>query len=96
METARPLIVGTTPPKKPFPLRFHGEVQKGFGRGSKELGIPTANLPEGVAQSLSSDLETGIYFGYSQVDNLDIQPMVPSLTNILRLCHMDGILSITM
>ena len=28
----------------PAPLRLKGEVVRGFGRGSKVLGIPTANL----------------------------------------------------
>lgn len=31
-------------PPPPFPLYLSGPVVRGFGRGSKELGIPTANL----------------------------------------------------
>jgi len=27
-----------------FPYYVEGEVVKGFGRGSKELGIPTGNI----------------------------------------------------
>ncbi len=27
--------------EKPFPLKMEGKVEKGFGRGSRELGIPT-------------------------------------------------------
>ena len=42
-----------------------GLVVKGFGRGSKELGIPTANLDENVVQSLT--LPEGIYFGFAQL-----------------------------
>ncbi|SPQ23156.1 be4df855-ff45-4d87-9ff7-333f2a2ac1b3 [Thermothielavioides terrestris] len=42
----RPLIIGDdSGPSPPYPLRMSGLVISGFGRGSKELGIPTANLP---------------------------------------------------
>ena len=38
----RPEIVGPDDePEQPFPLALHGAVQKGFGRGGKELGCPT-------------------------------------------------------
>ncbi|KAG0231855.1 riboflavin kinase [Actinomortierella wolfii] len=37
----RPRIVGGDKPSAPFPLRMKGPVVKGFGRGSKDLGIPT-------------------------------------------------------
>jgi hypothetical protein len=37
----RPLIVGPDSPEAPFPIYLKGPVIKGFGRGSKELGIPT-------------------------------------------------------
>jgi riboflavin kinase len=34
---------------KPYPIQLSGEVVKGFGRGSKELGIPTGKCgPGGV------------------------------------------------
>jgi riboflavin kinase len=41
---------------------------KGFGRGSKQLGIPTANLP--VDNNLTpwiSDIESGVYFGWASL-----------------------------
>ncbi|KAK5995196.1 Riboflavin kinase [Cladobotryum mycophilum] len=42
----RPDIVGPeSGPESPYPYRMEGKVISGFGRGSKELGIPTANLP---------------------------------------------------
>ncbi|CAI7606434.1 unnamed protein product [Penicillium manginii] len=49
-------------PEAPFPIRLSGPVIKGFGRGSKDLGIPTANIP---ADDLDNhpDLKTGVYFG---------------------------------
>jgi riboflavin kinase len=40
-ECLRPLIVGEDVPGAPYPLLLKGPVVKGFGRGSKELGIPT-------------------------------------------------------
>jgi len=39
--TERPLVVGPDKPEPPFPVYLKGKVIKGFGRGSKELGIPT-------------------------------------------------------
>lgn len=36
------------------PWRLVGKVVKGFGRGSKELGIPTANLDNSAMQVTSS------------------------------------------
>ncbi|GLI60027.1 hypothetical protein VaNZ11_002092 [Volvox africanus] len=48
-------------------LRIRGKVVKGFGRGSKELGIPTANVdPAAVAGSLAEAV-TGIYAGWARV-----------------------------
>ena len=54
------------------PFRLEGEVTKGFGRGSKELGIPTANFSEKVVESLPNDLQTGIYFGFTKLENEDL------------------------
>lgn len=39
----RPLLVGPETPTKPFPFSLQGTVVKGYGRGSKQLGIPTGN-----------------------------------------------------
>ncbi|KAF9898030.1 riboflavin kinase, partial [Lobosporangium transversale] len=64
---ARPKIAGGPAPEKPFPIRMSGIVIKGFGRGSKELGIPTANLPEEAIEAQGPELETGIYYGWAQV-----------------------------
>lgn len=41
LNTARPLIVGPDVPISPYPIKMKGEVVRGFGRGSKELGTPT-------------------------------------------------------
>uniref|UniRef100_A0A8C5MQL1 Riboflavin kinase n=1 Tax=Leptobrachium leishanense TaxID=445787 RepID=A0A8C5MQL1_9ANUR len=62
-----------------LPFYCQGEVVKGFGRGSKELGIPTANFPEHVVDSLPDDLNTGIYYGWGCVGDGDVHKMVMSI-----------------
>ena len=37
----RPSIVGPDVPEEPFPIILSGSVQRGFGRGGKDLGCPT-------------------------------------------------------
>ncbi|KAK6635521.1 hypothetical protein RUM44_000773 [Polyplax serrata] len=56
-----------------------GTVVKGFGRGSKELGIPTANLPLEIVNKLPPELTTGVYFGWAKVENSPIYKMVMSI-----------------
>lgn len=41
---ARPEIVGPEEPESPFPIKMAGAVQKGFGRGGKDLGCPTGTI----------------------------------------------------
>ncbi|CEH12477.1 Riboflavin kinase [Ceraceosorus bombacis] len=53
---------------KTYPIYLRGDVQKGFGRGGKELGCATANLPSSVFDPPSKLTETGVYFGYASVD----------------------------
>ncbi|PWN21462.1 riboflavin kinase [Microstroma glucosiphilum] len=45
--SSRPQVIGDAQagPSAPFPIYLSGVVQRGFGRGGKELGCPTANLP---------------------------------------------------
>ncbi|XP_072538477.1 riboflavin kinase [Salminus brasiliensis] len=62
-----------------LPYFCRGQVIRGFGRGSKDLGIPTANFPELVVDSLPADINTGIYYGWARVDNGDIHKMVMSI-----------------
>jgi len=50
-----------------LPLFLKGKVVKGFGRGSKSLGIPTANYDASVVEHLPPDLPTGVYFGWAKV-----------------------------
>jgi hypothetical protein len=46
------------------PIRLAGPVVAGFGRGSKQLGVPTANIsPAELAAALDA-LPSGVYFGW--------------------------------
>ncbi|KPM36120.1 hypothetical protein AK830_g10446 [Neonectria ditissima] len=67
--SSRPSIVGPDAgPETPYPYRMEGKVIAGFGRGSKELGIPTANLP--VDDALTpwiAAIPSGVYFGYASL-----------------------------
>jgi riboflavin kinase len=54
-------------PEAPYPIRLSGPVIKGFGRGSKELGIPTANIPADGLDAYPA-LETGVYYGVAALD----------------------------
>ncbi|KAG0018612.1 riboflavin kinase [Podila clonocystis] len=65
--STRAKIAGGSSPEKPFPIKMSGTVIKGFGRGSKDLGIPTANLPEEAIAEQEKDMVTGIYYGWAQV-----------------------------
>ncbi|XP_007441922.1 riboflavin kinase [Python bivittatus] len=64
---------------KTLPYFCRGEVVRGFGRGSKELGIRTANFSEGVVDSFPSDISTGIYYGWACVGSGDVHKMVLSI-----------------
>jgi riboflavin kinase len=46
-----------------------GTVISGFGRGSKELGIPTANLPVDDSKTpWINTIPSGVYFGWASLD----------------------------
>ncbi|KAI1929457.1 riboflavin kinase [Ophidiomyces ophidiicola] len=72
--TPREPIAGSdSGPETPFPIRLSGAVIKGFGRGSKELGIPTANIPaEGLSEHPS--LNSGVYYGVAALDPRKFEP----------------------
>lgn len=65
--TSRPDIVGPDVPDAPFPIKLSGSVQHGFGRGGKDLGCPTANLPDDSLSPMIDAAKTGVYYGYAQV-----------------------------
>ncbi|XP_066249734.1 riboflavin kinase [Euwallacea similis] len=62
-----------------LPYFARGKVIKGFGRGSKELGCPTANFDEEVVNNLPEDLNTGVYYGFGQVNGGQVHKMVMSV-----------------
>jgi riboflavin kinase len=49
------------------PLVLDATIVHGFKRGSKELGIPTANLNMAELGTVGDDLNTGIYFGHANL-----------------------------
>ncbi|KAF9933172.1 riboflavin kinase [Linnemannia zychae] len=65
--STRAKIAGGPIPEIPYPIKMSGTVIKGFGRGSKDLGIPTANLPEEAIAAQEEKMVTGIYYGWAQV-----------------------------
>ena len=64
-----------------FPYFASGTVVKGFGRGSKELGVPTANFPDDVVENLPPEFKQGVYYGWAQVDSGPVYKMVMSIGN---------------
>uniref|UniRef100_A0A6B2LPB7 riboflavin kinase n=1 Tax=Arcella intermedia TaxID=1963864 RepID=A0A6B2LPB7_9EUKA len=57
---------------------FSGRVVSGFGRGSKQLGYPTANLEKDAFKNLEEAL-VGVYYGFAQVEDEVPHPMVMSI-----------------
>ena len=51
-----------------LPIKFGGKVISGFGRGSKELGCPTANLPIEPYEETLASIPTGVYFGWASLE----------------------------
>lgn len=64
-----PLAGPSSGPAPPFPIQISGPIVKGFGRGSKELGIPTANIPlAGLSVGGHEEVESGVYYGWAGVN----------------------------
>lgn len=60
---------GFAVPNVPSPIKMSGEVVAGYGRGSRKLGVPTANLrPDDVA-SETDGLPLGVYFGFVRLES---------------------------
>ncbi|CAD6197107.1 unnamed protein product [Caenorhabditis auriculariae] len=55
-----------------LPLLVSGKVVKGFGRGGKDLGCPTANLDDEVLENLPKSLICGVYYGLARVGNGEV------------------------
>jgi FAD synthase len=60
----------------PSPLHLEGSVIPGFGRGSKELGCPTANID---CVDAITDVTPGIYFGWASLNGAPCDQMVMSI-----------------
>ncbi|GMY18161.1 bifunctional riboflavin kinase/FMN phosphatase [Fagus crenata] len=56
-----------------------GPVIKGFGRGSKVLGIPTANLSAEGFSTILSEHPSGVYFGWARLSTRGVFKMVMSI-----------------
>lgn len=50
------------------PIYLSGDITTGFGRGSRQLGVPTANLPPAPLAAQLQALPTGVFFGWAKVD----------------------------
>ncbi|KAJ0082473.1 hypothetical protein Patl1_10884 [Pistacia atlantica] len=69
-------VEGTLPLE---PSYIGGPVIKGFGRGSKVLGIPTANLSAEENSDFLSEHPSGVYFGWAGLSNRGVYKMVMSI-----------------
>ncbi|KAJ1704195.1 hypothetical protein LUZ63_003974 [Rhynchospora breviuscula] len=69
-------IEGTLPIE---PWYIGGPVIKGFGRGSKVLGIPTANLSAESFSDILSEHTSGVYFGWAALSTKGVYKMVMSI-----------------
>jgi FAD synthase len=59
---------------------MHVQVVRGVGRGSRELGIPTANLDPLSFREVLAEAVTGIYAGWASVGpSAAVYPMVMSV-----------------
>ncbi len=52
----------------PTALLLSGLVTEGYGRGSKQIGVPTANLPHFDNLLKDSEYKNGVYFGWGRVE----------------------------
>eukprot|EP00808_Paulinella_micropora_P026092 g13639.t1 len=53
-------------------FRVHGKVIKGFNRGSRLLGTPTANLDPSTFRNVLTYALRGVYFGWAQVEGGEV------------------------
>eukprot|EP00201_Polytomella_parva_P010840 CAMPEP_0175072126 /NCGR_PEP_ID=MMETSP0052_2-20121109/19702_1 /TAXON_ID=51329 ORGANISM="Polytomella parva, Strain SAG 63-3" /NCGR_SAMPLE_ID=MMETSP0052_2 /ASSEMBLY_ACC=CAM_ASM_000194 /LENGTH=172 /DNA_ID=CAMNT_0016339527 /DNA_START=1 /DNA_END=519 /DNA_ORIENTATION=- len=61
-------------------IKIKGPVVKGFGRGSKELGIPTANVDSDALGQCLDEAVSGIYCGWASIGSSDeVYKMVMSI-----------------
>eukprot|EP00527_Entomoneis_sp_CCMP2396_P001536 CAMPEP_0198141934 /NCGR_PEP_ID=MMETSP1443-20131203/4848_1 /TAXON_ID=186043 /ORGANISM="Entomoneis sp., Strain CCMP2396" /LENGTH=536 /DNA_ID=CAMNT_0043804823 /DNA_START=109 /DNA_END=1719 /DNA_ORIENTATION=- len=61
----------------PHVWRFRGPVARGYGRGGKKLGFPTANLVASIFfQNALQELEAGVYIGWASVEDSSNEKVV--------------------
>lgn len=56
------------------PLQLASTVVTGFGRGSRQLGVPTANMDPGPLEQQLKQLPQGVYFGWAQLTPTEGSP----------------------
>ncbi|KAI4318706.1 hypothetical protein MLD38_032381 [Melastoma candidum] len=61
------------------PWHIGGPVIEGFGRGSKVLGIPTANLSTNGYSELLTEHPSGVFFGWAALSSSGVYKMVMSI-----------------
>lgn len=55
-------------------------MRSGYGRGSKTLGFPTANLPHFDSELREHSVKRGIYYGWASIAGE--KEVFPCVTNI--------------
>ena len=69
--------------KSIFIYSFTGRVTTGYGRGSRKLGFPTANLPHFDTALTKYAVNNGVYFGWLTIEALPYEKTVyPCVANI--------------
>ncbi|KAG6541914.1 hypothetical protein Mapa_016742 [Marchantia paleacea] len=78
-----------------YPIRVRGHVVKGFGRGSKQMGIPTANVDPNEVPEEVLQMPKGVYCGWAQVlgEKLDagVHRMAMNIGNRPTFADADGV-----
>jgi riboflavin kinase len=64
------------------PWRVRGTVVKGFARGSKLLGTPTANIDPAVFSDTIKDAPEGVYAAWAQLGDDGTGVVLPSVLSI--------------
>eukprot|EP00457_Paulinella_chromatophora_P018078 gb/GEZN01019284.1/.p1 GENE.gb/GEZN01019284.1/~~gb/GEZN01019284.1/.p1 ORF type:complete len:218 (-),score=26.67 gb/GEZN01019284.1/:50-703(-) len=59
--------------------RLKGKVVKGFGRGSKLLGCPTANLEPAAFKNVLTGAPRGVYYGWASINSGPVYKSVLSI-----------------
>lgn len=67
----------------PSPLLLAGPVATGFGRGSRQLGTPTANLAATAAADANVAAATdGVYVGWARLPTRCAGAVLPAVVNV--------------